>query len=391
MIAMVHPNISLATRANIQAMINIVMARYAGYTNIKGKTNFNKLQAIPKFTCWRTINSGLVELTKLHKERASWTAGLVTYEHTEEAKKEHLEALMDGMPDLDFHRQWALVNHFSYAQMLARCIEVSKTIEDKEILQKQTGQIQKKLGEQHRSANMVDGYGAPTGGHYDRAYQWGQQPVYQGHREQDQDEGEDQHENATANPAVGGSRPGLQCWNCGKDHVVRECQEPVCYRGKQCWSSTNPATGYHHPMQCSTNPLQLAPGRYRGPMYPPSAGRGTYGRGSMSSAGRGAGAFGGRGGGYAQGQSAGRGSQEQQGGRGYTSTPITGIKRPASSQLGGRGGPHVPFLPRANAAVSEVPAEDTYAAYNNHCQEYDGQDYTADDDGDLTEDFPPDV
>ena len=73
------------------------------------------------------------------------------------------------------------------------------------------------------------------------------------------------------------------------------------------------------------------------------------------------------------------------------SAPITGMKRPASSQAGGRGNPHVPFLPRANAAVSEYPVEDTYAAYNDHYQEFDGQDFSDDQEGELTDEFPPAV
>jgi hypothetical protein len=80
------------------------------------------------------------------------------------------------MLGLDFHREWADLDNFTYAQMVERCIAVSKKIEDKE--------TQLKLGEQHRPAYMVEGYGAHSGGQQDRAFQWGPPSDYQGNMEQ---------------------------------------------------------------------------------------------------------------------------------------------------------------------------------------------------------------
>lgn len=107
--------------------------------------------------------------------------------------------------------------------------------------------------------------------------------------------------------------------------------------------------------------------------------------------GRGTGATGGRGIGYPQSHSAGRGSQGQQGGRGFVSSQVAGMKRPLTSQTRGRGGTHIPFLPRANSALSEYPQEDTYEAYNDHCQAYNGHYGNEETEEELLDEFPPSV
>ena len=47
------------------------------------------------------------------------------------------------------------------------------------------------------------------------------------------------------------------CYNCGPNHFVSECKAPMCVGCRQKWPTTNPATGYHHPFHCPTNPLRI--------------------------------------------------------------------------------------------------------------------------------------
>ena len=149
---LLHPDMTTATRANILAIMVIVMVRYAGCSDTKNQVNYNKLQAISKFTCWSAINWGIIALNILYLERAGWTRGAVNHDYTEVVKHERLERLMKGMKELDYQSQRSKELGSTYEDLLARCLAESHELEQKEVLDLQDLALRKMV------ANVADGH-----------------------------------------------------------------------------------------------------------------------------------------------------------------------------------------------------------------------------------------
>ena len=247
------------------------MERYGGYTTGKGKTNFNKLQSILKFTSYQSINSGIAQLNLLHEERETWTRGNLTYVFTDQSKKEDLILLMKGWKKLDYDRKYAHDNNLNYAQMIARLQNAAKTMEDKVVLHKQNFTYQRQL-----QTNMAGTESDMHSKAEQETWRMNPEEMYkQGFQEAVRQQGAtcgntdgmggSYGENGYTEAAVAG--PHVLCWNCQKNYYVRDCPEPYCLGCDTNWCDTSVASGYHHVTSCPLKPLRLRReiGRGRGP------------------------------------------------------------------------------------------------------------------------------
>ena len=92
----------------------------------------------------------------LYLERAGWNRGAVIHDHTDIAKYERLESLMDGMKELDYQRKRSKELGETYADLLARCLDESQGMERKEALAKQGQALAKQLVAQQMQANVAE-------------------------------------------------------------------------------------------------------------------------------------------------------------------------------------------------------------------------------------------
>ena len=65
-------NFDLATRANINLIVQFTRARYGAYSAEKAKLNFHAMSTIPTFQCVVSTTAGIKKMAELVEEREGW-------------------------------------------------------------------------------------------------------------------------------------------------------------------------------------------------------------------------------------------------------------------------------------------------------------------------------
>jgi hypothetical protein len=324
-----------------------VNAAFGGYTIAKGLDNFRRIQEVPEFTSTASVSYGVTSLAKLFKERAGWGNRQQSYQ--DDTKIPILREKMGHWNKLEYVLNEVDENDETYDQLVRRLLRKNKLMTNQDNAEQIKEAGEKKLVDQYlakRDLAKQEGINRSLAMH----------AMGRSVREINEQLLDQQQWSKNEDTSMSDCEIGMQlvnrgddlyhyvpmaqvaawmmCHNCGEQHMVKDCTKPFCIQCNKKWSSDK-SDGYHNPLQCPTNPMDL---RYK------SSGR--------------------------QGISGGRGGQGQNkiAGRGYggRGTPVSALGKRSGDTAGGsaKRPSYVNFMPPVAHAAVQMEDDDKYVAYD---------------------------